>query len=115
MTEAVYNIGNPDLVHAANEFVNQVFLGTMLREFRNAQQPTIVDGGSGRGTFARQLDLELIKRISQGGQSPVVSAVLRQLVKQPSAVRQLRAALGRHNHPTKADIPGGQEGIISNG
>jgi hypothetical protein len=63
----------------ATEFVNQVFYGTLMREFRNAQQPTMFDGGPGGTAFIRQLDMELISRISQRGDSSLADALLRQL------------------------------------
>ena len=62
-----------------NQFVNQVFYGTLLREFRNAQQPTILDGGFGASAFTRQLDIHLIERLSQQGDSPVAQALRKQL------------------------------------
>jgi len=63
-----------------NQFVNQVFYGTLLREFRNAQQPTLLDNGPGAQTFLRHLDMELISRISQRGESALSRAVLKQLL-----------------------------------
>ncbi|MBN1763974.1 MAG: hypothetical protein JW860_01850 [Sedimentisphaerales bacterium] len=63
----------------ASEVVNQVFYGTLLREFREAQQPTLLDSGPGVKTFMRQLDMELIHRISQRGDAPLVKALIKQL------------------------------------
>ncbi|KPK77641.1 MAG: hypothetical protein AMJ79_02555 [Phycisphaerae bacterium SM23_30] len=77
---ATYNY-DPQLVRHANEVVNQFFYGTLLREFREAQEPTIFDRGPGGRTFIRQLDMELIKRISQGGGSPLTEALLQQLTR----------------------------------
>ena len=70
----------------ANEFVNQVFWGTMLREFRQNQQPTIFDGGPGSSTFVKQLDMELLKRISEKGDSPLTRALIKQL--DPNGIRK---------------------------
>ena len=67
------------LARKANQFVNQVFYGSLLREFREAQQPTIFDNGPGGMTFMRQLDMELIKRISGRGDSPIAQAIVRKL------------------------------------
>jgi len=36
---------SPELRQKANEFVNMAFWGTLLREFRQAAEPTILDGG----------------------------------------------------------------------
>jgi Rod binding domain-containing protein len=63
----------------ANQVVNEVFYGTLMREFRNAQNPTLFDQGPGATTFIRQLDSELISRISQRGESPLAKALIRQL------------------------------------
>ena len=63
----------------ANQVVNEVFYGTLMREFRNAQTPTLFDQGPGATTFIRQLDSELISRISQRGDSPLAKALIRQL------------------------------------
>ena len=67
------------LSQAASEFVNNVFYGTLLRQFREAQEPGIFDGGRGGKIFERQLDMELIKRISQRGDAPMADAVIKQL------------------------------------
>ncbi|MCK4629004.1 MAG: hypothetical protein KAT56_08365 [Sedimentisphaerales bacterium] len=63
----------------ANQVVNEVFYGTLMREFRNAQTPALFDQGPGATTFIRQLDSELISRISQRGDSPLAKALIRQL------------------------------------
>jgi len=79
---AVANNRNPQLVQKANEFVHQVFFGTLLREFRESQQPSLLDGSLGSSAFIRQLDQELISRISQTDKpSAVTKALLRQLDK----------------------------------
>ena len=72
---------NTTLVQKANEFVNQVFYGTLLREFREAEEGTIFDNGPGAKTFIRQLDMELIKRMSGRKASGIAEAVARQLGK----------------------------------
>ena len=77
-----------------SQVINQVFWGTLLREFRNNQQPTILDSGPGNMTFIRQLDMELIKRMSRPDNSPLAAAVMRQLgvvgERQPGALRSER-------------------------
>ena len=50
----------------------------LLREFRDAQPPGIFNQGPGAGTFVRQLDMELITRISRDGDSPMTEALLKQ-------------------------------------
>ncbi len=66
------------LVQAANELVNQVFYGTLLRQAREGQQATVVDGGSGEKAFQSQLDMEFVKRMSQKS-SPVAESLINQL------------------------------------
>lgn len=73
------NTKNQVLRQKATEFVNQIFYGTMLREFRNAQKPTILDGGPGSSSFIRLLDMELISRMSQRGDSSMADALIKQL------------------------------------
>lgn len=80
---------NAKMVRAANEFVNNVFYGTLLRQFRDAQQPTMFDKGPGGTTFLRMLDTELIKRMSQRGASPVAKSVINQLSKAQNPTRIL--------------------------
>jgi len=69
------------LLQKANEVVNTVFWGTMLREFREAGEPSVFNGGSAGATFTRQLDLELIKRISGRGSSPIAEMLVKKLDK----------------------------------
>ena len=71
MVTSVASNHNSVLAQKADEFVNQVFYGALLREFRQAQRPTIFDQGPGANTFIRQLDMELIKRMSSSGGSPL--------------------------------------------
>ena len=70
---------DPELVQKANQFVNQIFWGTLLREFRDAHKNPILDNGPGSQTFIRQLDQLMIERISQRGKSPLTDALLKQL------------------------------------
>ena len=72
------------LSQLSNEFVNQVFWGTMLREFRESSSGTLLDGGPGGSAFIRQLDAELIKRISERSDNSLSQALLRQLDPQGS-------------------------------
>ena len=89
MTAAINN-ASPELIRAANEFVNNVFYGTLLRRFRDAQQPTIFDSGPGGGPFQRMLDTEFVKRISQQGISPVDKQLIRHLSKMQDTTNALR-------------------------
>ncbi len=63
----------------ASEFVNQIFYGTLMREFRNAESSGLFGGGPGGSTFKRQLDTEFIKCISQRGDAPLVDSVLNKI------------------------------------
>jgi Rod binding domain-containing protein len=80
---------NAKMVGAANEFVNNVFYGTLLRQFRDAQQPSLFDKGPGGSSFLRMLDTELIKRMSSRGVSPVAKSVINQLGKSQNPTRVL--------------------------
>jgi hypothetical protein len=82
-----------ELRQKASEFVNQVFYGTLLREFRNAQPPGMFNQGPGAATFVRQLDMELITRISRGGDSPMTEALLKRL----SRGREIQNVLNQNN------------------
>ena len=79
LTAVIPNQYDPQLARYANEVVNQVFYGTLMREFRNAQPPGMFDQGPGGQAFIRQLDMELVKRMSQGGASPLAEVLLKQL------------------------------------
>jgi len=82
---------SPELRQKANEFVNMAFWGTLLREFRQAGEPTILDGGPGRETFTQLLDMEIVKRISTRGETPLAEALLKQLGGSRYAVRDLQS------------------------
>ena len=62
-----------------SEVVNQTFYGTLMRQFCDSQQPGLLDNGPGGTTFIRQLDLELISRISRRGDAPLTEALVKQL------------------------------------
>jgi len=84
---------NPTLEQAANQVINQVFWGTMLREFRTAHQDPILGGSPGAGAFVQQLDQVLLERMGQRGKSPLADALLKQL-----------DAKGRYHNLTKNEI-----------
>jgi len=79
MINALNHPPETQLAQKARELVNQVFWGAMLRDFRQNRPPTIFDGGPGSSTFIRQLDMELLKRISQKGDSPLAQALIQKL------------------------------------
>ncbi len=70
---------NSQLRQKASELVNNVFYGTLLRQFRDAQKPTLLGNGPGGDAFQRQMDSELINRISQRGDGPLVEAIMKQI------------------------------------
>jgi Rod binding domain-containing protein len=70
---------SPELRQKTNEFVNMAFWGTLLREFREASEPTVLDSGPGSGPFTQLLDMEMVKRMSERGESPLADALLKQL------------------------------------
>ncbi|MCP4707762.1 MAG: hypothetical protein GY869_03985 [Planctomycetes bacterium] len=87
LTAVTPNQYDPQLAQYANEVVNQVFYGTLMREFRNAQPPGMFDQGPGGQAFIRQLDMELVRRMNQGGNSPLAEVLLKQL--SPRQVHQI--------------------------
>ena len=89
-----------DLKILANQVVNQVFYGTLMREFRNARPDGIFNKGPGGTTFIRQLDMELVSRISQRGGAPLVSALVKQLGGQHS-LTELRNKINTYEHDSK--------------
>jgi hypothetical protein len=70
---------NRQLRRQVSEVVNNVFYGTLLRQLRESQRSDILDKGPGGTTFIRQLDLELIKRISQRGDAPMVDTIMKKI------------------------------------
>ena len=72
-------VGQTTLVQAANEFVNQAFYGPLLRELRESQNNPYFDNGPGGKTFLRQLDMELVRRMSGNKPSAIAESLLRQL------------------------------------
>ena len=92
MINALNNVGVglvPDgrdtkLRELVSENVNQIFFGTLLREFREGQDNAIFGNGPGGTVFANQLDNELIKRMSKRGGGPLVDAVMKQITKNGS-------------------------------
>ena len=82
---------NPQLIQAANEFVNQAFYGTLLREFRAAQHNPYFDNGPGGKIFMEQLDTEIIRRMSQRESSPLAQALIDQLGSNEALSGKLKA------------------------
>lgn len=61
------------------QFVGQVFYGTLLREFRDAGRGNILDNGPGATTFIKQLDMELVKRIGGRTKTELADSLMKQL------------------------------------
>jgi len=99
MTAPVNNYSS-QLAQRANEVVNQVFYGTLLREFRESQPPSMFNQGPGATTFIRQLDMELVKRMSRRGDSPLAQALIRQLDCE-GWIRPTAENVDRNHHSTQ--------------
>ena len=70
-------IVNQNLIGAANEFVNKVYYGTLMREFRRSQGEGLFGNTPGGKIFMEQLDSELIKRMgSRNRVSPLAQALV---------------------------------------
>ena len=82
---------NPKLIGAANEFVNNVFYGTMMREFRRSQGEGFFGNTPGGKIFMEQLDVELIRRMSNNKRvSPLAQALVDQFTRGVSVTGRRR-------------------------
>lgn len=77
----------------ANELVGQVFFGTLLREFRESSEMPFLSGTPGGTAFLRQLDQELITRLSRRQPSPLADALVKQLQSKAQARYAVEASL----------------------
>lgn len=78
---------NSPLATQANELVNQVFYGTLLREIHEENKNPLFGSGPGGMTFVRQLDMELVKRMSGGKPSPIAQSLIHKLDHQGRGLR----------------------------
>ena len=77
---------NPKLIAAANEFVNNVYYGTLMREFRRSQGEGLFGNTPGGKIFQEQLDAELIKRMgSRDRVSPLAKMLVERFTRNSSA------------------------------
>lgn len=111
MSNNVPDAGLTPLRQKASELVNNVFYGTLLRQFRDAQEPVLFGHGPGGDAFARQMDMELIKRISQRGDAPLVDAIMKQITGDSKAEQTLNktnvdAYCDVNVKPSRLDING---------
>ncbi len=86
-------IVNTQLAQAANEFVNQVFYGPMMKSFRESQNNPYFGNGPGGKTFVNQLDMELLSRMSAGKPTPIAQALIDQLEKNMSTQQTMQKIL----------------------
>ncbi len=84
------------LRQAASEFINMTFYGTLMREFRESQDSSPWTGGPGGRAFTRQLDTEMIHRMSERADAPLVDAVIRQLT--GDRLTKMNEAAGRQGY-----------------
>lgn len=64
---------------SANEVVNKLFYGEMLRTFRASQDDPFFGKGPGNSIFVEQLDSQMISAMSKGGRNGIADALLKQL------------------------------------
>lgn len=84
---------NHQLIGAANEFVNHVFYGTLMREFRRSQGNGLFDHAPGGKIFMEQLDAELIRRMNNRRRvSPLAQALIDQVTRDVSAADRATGA-----------------------
>ena len=86
---AVGGVKQGELTRLANEFVNTVFYGSLMREFRQSHSSSLIDQGPGHQTFMQMLDTELVKRMGDKGQTDLSQAVVRQLTHKAERIRDL--------------------------
>ncbi len=85
------------LQQKANEFVNTMFYGTMMREFRQSQKNPYFDQGAAGRVFWQQFDMEVIRRMSQSSSSGLAKDLMKQLDSGATPWRQVNEASGRAN------------------
>jgi len=81
----------------ANELVGQIFYGTLLREFRESSETPFLSGTPGGTTFLRQLDQEIISRLSKRQCSPLADTLVKQLQNKAQARYALETSLRQVN------------------
>ena len=64
---------------SANEVVNKLFYGEMMRSFRSSQDNPFFGKGPGDSIFVEQLDNKMISAMSKTGRNGVADALLKQL------------------------------------
>lgn len=74
-----YGKAPTDLRQAANELVNQMFYGTLMKEFRQGQSNPYFGNEPGGQIFQEQLDAELVRHIHQDRPGPLADSLIRAL------------------------------------
>jgi len=67
------------LREAANEVVNKMFFGEMLKSFRQSQDNPYFGNGSGNKVFVEKLDSEMITAMSKNNRNGMADSLLKQL------------------------------------
>jgi Rod binding domain-containing protein len=83
------------LEQKANEFINTMFYGTLMRDFRRSQQNPYFDQGTAGRVFWQQFDTEVIRRMSQAQPSGLAKDLMKHLDSGAAHWRQVNEASGR--------------------
>jgi|GEM_PF-4028380 len=84
MTNQITNMQNDaskfnTLRTTANEVVNKLFFGEMMRSFRASQDDPFFGKGPGDSIFVEQLDNKMISAMSKSSRNGIADALLKQL------------------------------------
>ena len=82
------------LEQKANELVNTLFYGTLLREFRQSQKNPYFDQGTAGRVFWQQFDMEVIRRMSQSPSTGLAKDLMKHLDSGAAQRQQVNEAAG---------------------
>lgn len=99
------------LREAANEFVNVLFYGTLMKEFREGQQNELFGNSTGSRIFQRQLDMELIRGMNAQQPSALAEALMQSLDPQKMHQRRVMERTGSQGTGNSPSLEG-QDGTF---
>ena len=85
------------LQQKSQEFINKMFYGTLLRDFRRSQQNAYFDQGTAGRVFWQLFDSEIIRHMSQAEPSGLAKDLMKHLGASTTLGRELSSATDRVN------------------